>query len=438
MTTPGGPSSPLGQGPRPHEFVAKRRSYIPDSIFRRIILKTSIYFIILLCNLGILSLHSCSSERNKSEYRTIRVAKQTFSPAVTALGTVKPQVGAEVRLGARIPGKVEHLHANIGDFVEKGQVIAELEKDELEAAVEKQQAELNSAKINLASRQELGPIEIEKAEADLSRFTATYELKVIEHERQANLFNENRISRQVLDQAREGLLVAKAYLGASSKALVLIENMLEEDLKLLNAEVEGARAALRISEVELSYATLRAPIQGIIASVSTQEGETVAVGLSAPTFVTIIDLDRLQVETYVDEIDIGKIKIGQKATFTVEAFPSIDIEGEVVGIYPKAILKENVVFYNVVVKTQKTSSDILRPEMTANVSIFLETREDILVVPASSVKKSGGINSVYLIENGRPVMREVQIGWKQGRFLEITEGLKEGDEVLEDHSDLGG
>jgi len=417
--------------------VDDRRSYIRDKIFERMIIKASICLIFLVCNLGILSLQSCSSEKNKSGYKTIHVTKQTFSPTVTALGTVKPQVGAEVRLGARIPGKVEHLYANIGNFVKKGQVIAELEKDELKATVEKQQAELNSAKINLASRQGLGPIEIEKAEADLSRFRATYELKAIGHERQAILFNENHISKQVLDQAREELLVAKAELEASSKTLVLISSMLEEDLKLLNAQVESARAALRISEVELSYATLRAPIQGIIASVSTQEGETVAVGLSAPTFVTIIDLGRLQVETYVDEVDIGKITIGQKANFTVEAFPSIDIEGEVVGINPKAILKENVVFYNVLVKSRKPSLNMLRPEMTANVSIFLKTSEDIIVVPASSLKKSGGINSVYLIENGKPVMREVQIGWKQGRFLEITEGLKEGDEVLEYHGDLG-
>jgi len=180
---------------------------------------------------------------------------------------------------------------------------------------------------------------------------------------------------------------------------------------------------------------LRAPISGIIASVSTQEGETVAVGLSAPTFVTIIDLDRLQVETYVDEVDIGKIKVGQKATFTVEAFPSIDIEGEVVGIYPKALLKENVVFYNVVINSTKLSSAALRPEMTANVSIILESREDVLLVPAKSVKKSGGANFVYVLEKGKPVRREVRVGWKQGQFIEIIEGLKEGDEVLEYHGD---
>jgi multidrug efflux pump subunit AcrA (membrane-fusion protein) len=417
-------------------LVTKLRSHIQYPTFERITLKMPIYLIIFFCTLGILSFQSCSSEGNKIEYKTIRATKQTLSLAVTALGTVKPQVGAEVRLGARIPGKVEHLHANVGDFVEKGQVIGELEKDELKATVEKQQAELSLTKINLAARSSLGPIEIMKAEADLSQFRATYELKATEYESETMLFNANIKSRQALDQSREALLVAKAQLEASSKTLELTRNTLEEDLKSMNAEVESARAALRISEVTLSYATLSAPISGIIASVSTQEGETVAVGLSAPTFVTIIDLNRLQVETYVDEVDIGKIKIGQKATFTVEAFPSIDIEGEVVGIYPKAILKENVVFYNVMVKNIKPSSVELRPEMTANVSIFLESREDVLVVAASSVKKSGGVNFVYVMENGKPVSREVKIGWKQGRFLEITEGLNEGDEVLEDQSDF--
>lgn len=399
---------------------------------------TNFFIGILIPTLVIILLGCGASEENKTEPKTIRAARKKFYPAVTALGIIKPQVGAEVRLGARIPGKVEHLHANIGAFVEKGQIIAELEKDELIATVEKRQAELSSAETNLAARKILGPVEIEKAEADLNRLRATYEIKAIEHERQTVLFNEKHISRQALDQIREEMLVAEANMEAGSKALILTRNQLEEDLKLLNAEIESAMAELRISKVELSYSTLRAPIQGIIASVSTQEGETVAVGLSVPTFVTIIDLDRLQVETYVDEVDIGKINIGQKAIFTVEAFPSVDIEGEVVGIYPKAILKENVVFYNVVVKCLKSPEVTLRPEMTANVSIFLESGKDVLAVPISSVKRSGGENLVYLIKKGRPFEQKVQIGLKQGGFLEIVKGLKQDDEVLKDHHDWKG
>ena len=376
-----------------------------------------------------------SSKKRSADFRTFIVTQRSFSPAVTALGTVKPQVGAEVRLGARIPGKVEHLRANIGDFVKKGQVIAELEKAELNASVEKRQAEYNRALANLSAEEVLGPLGIEKLEAEKDRLISIRDLDEREHERQKVLFNDKLTSQKILDQAREELLIATKDLEASSKSLQLANSKFEEDLKLLNAEVEIARAAVKIAEAELSYATLKAPISGIIASVFTQEGETVAVGLSAPTFVTIIDLERLQIETYVDEVDIGKIEIGQKTTFSVEGFPSIDIHGEVDAIYPKAILRENVVFYSVVVKSLNSQQVILRPEMTANVSIFLEPRKNVLFVPVTSMIKSGGSNFVFLLEKGKPFRQEVQIGLKLGRFIEIINGLEEGDEVLENFSD---
>ena len=394
-----------------------------------------VYFLIFLSTVLFVFYQCRSSKKRSADFRTFLVTQRSFSPVVTALGTVKPQVGAEVRLGARIPGKVEHLRANIGDFVKKGQVIAELEKAELNASVEKRQAELNRALVNLSAEEVLGPLGIEKLEAERDRLISIRDLDEREYERQKVLFNEKLTSQKILDQAQEELLIATKDLEASSKSLQLANSKLEEDLKLLNAEVESARAAVRIAEAELSYATLKAPISGIIAAVFTQEGETVAAGLSAPTFVTIIDLERLQVETYVDEVDIGKIEIGQKATYSVEAFPSIDIHGEVVAIYPKAILRENVVFYNVIVKSPNSQQVILRPEMTANVSIFLELRKNVLVVPVTSVKKSGGSNLVFLLEKGKPVRQEVQVGLKLGRFIEIINGLKEGDEVLENHSD---
>lgn len=424
--------------PRLHRPLARRGSLTSDSAPKRTIPETPVHLVILVLALALSSLHSCSSEGGNAEYRTVRVTRHTLSPAVTALGTVKPQVGAEVRLGARIPGKVDHLRANIGDFVTKGQIIAELEKDELRAIVAREEAELDRALNSLAALEALGPTEIERAEADSSRLKATYELVAMEYERQVTLLNENLTSRKNLETARQELAVAREELEAGAKTLQLTRRNFEAGLEEERAEVAAARAALRIAEVELSYATLRAPISGIIASVSTQEGETVAVGLSAPTFVTIIDLDRLQVETYVDEVDIGKISLGQKAVFAVEAFPSVDIEGEVIGIYPKAILRENVVFYNVVVASSEPPPVVLRPEMTANVSILLEPREDVLMVPATAVRKSAGTNFVYVLVNGKPVRREVRVGWRQGRLIEITEGLQAGEVVLEEHADFAG
>ena len=135
----------------------------------------------------------------------------------------------------------------------------------------------------------------------------------------------------------------------------------------------------------MAYATIRAPISGIISSISTQEGETVAAGLSSPTFVTIIDLQQLQVDAYVDETDIGKIRVGQKATFTVDAFPDRDFPATVQAIYPKAIIMDNVVYYDVVLRIDEPLTGQLRPEMTTNVVISLDARKGVLAVPARAI-----------------------------------------------------
>ena len=242
------------------QWIIKHRILYPIFLF---IILSSVLTVFYQCG---------SSKKRNADFRTFLVTQRSFSPAVTALGSVKPQVGAEVRLGARIPGKVEHLRANIGDFVKKGQVIAELEKAELNASVEKRLAELNRALANFSAEEILGPLGIEKLAAERDRLMSIRDLDEREYERQKVLFEDKLISQKILDQAREELLIATKDLEASSMALKLANNKYEEDLKLLKAEVESARASVKIAEAELSYATLQAPISGIIASVSTQEG----------------------------------------------------------------------------------------------------------------------------------------------------------------------
>ena len=168
----------------------------------------------------------------------------------------------------------------------------------------------------------------------------------------------------------------------------------------------------------------------MIASVSTEEGETVAAGMQAPTFVTIIDLDRLQVDAYVDEVDIGKIQVGQQAVFTVDAFPADEFEGKVTAIYPKAVIQDNVVNYDVVVDITTPYRNMLRPEMTANVTILLETRKDVLAVPAKAVHRVHGKNIAYVLTRGQPEEREIKIGWKDNGWVEVAAGLQEGQTVL--------
>lgn len=192
----------------------------------------------------------------------------------------------------------------------------------------------------------------------------------------------------------------------------------------MEAQVVQKKAALDYAEIQLSYATIRAPISGVIASVTTQEGEYVAAGLSAPTFVTIIDLNRLQVDAYVDETDIGKVKLEQAAIFVVDAFPNKVFNGKVIGIYPKAVIQQNVIYYDVVIAIDDTQG-LLRPDMTASVTINAEKRENVLVVSNHAIRRGEGKRYVYTIEDKRVKKREVKVGVKASDYTEILEGLEE-------------
>ncbi len=152
--------------------------------------------------------------------------------------------------------------------------------------------------------------------------------------------------------------------------------------------------------------------------------------MNAPTFVTIIDLNRLQVDAFVDEVDIGQVRVGQQAAFTVDTFPAREFRGRIVAIYPNAVIQENVVNYDVVVEIASDYNDLLRPEMTASVTISLESRSNVLAVPTTAVKRERGKNIVWIPTDGGPEPREIKVGWKDGQWIEIVAGLDEGETVL--------
>jgi len=325
--------------------------------------------------------------------QTVEVEYRDFSTMVTAIGAIKPQVGAEVRVGSRVSGRLERLHANIGHRVEKGQVLAELESADLQALVARYEAALAMTQAKIADAQ----ARVRFADAS--------------QERQQSLFATDATSRQVLEEALREKDSAAAGLQIALR---------ERDLA--QAELDQART-------NLSYATILAPISGVVASVATQEGETVAAGFDAPTFVVILDLGRLQVNTYVDEVDIGKIKVGQSAVFSVDAFPARDFAGRVSAIYPTATIQDNVVKYVAAVDVADDHEGVLRPEMTASVRIQLETR-NVLAVPTRVIRQEAGRNVVYISNGGRQEVRPVRVGWRDGAWAEIVEGLTAGEYVL--------
>lgn len=316
----------------------------------------------------------------KGKQKTVTAARRDIGSNVLATGVIKPMVGAEVRVGSRVSGLVKHIYANVGDYVEKGDVIAELDPAEFQAKYNQARASQRNAAANF-----------DYAKLDLAR--------------QKSLIQKKYISQNQVDLAEKAFDVAKAQL-------------------------EQARANLEYARVQLDYTKITAPITGIVASVSTQEGETVAASFAAPTFVTIIDLERLEVWAYVDETDIGRIKEGQPATFSVDTYVDTDFKGMVTAVYPKAVIQDNVVNYVVTLKITDHQGKTLRPEMSAKVSIFLETRKSVLTIPLSAIRRERGQRFVTVMEDGKPVARKVETGWTSGGMIEVVKGLKEGETVV--------
>jgi len=462
------------------------------------------------------------------------VVVRDFVLSIMATGAVKPEVGAEVDVGARVSGKVVVLNVDIGDPVKKGDVLAVLEHDDLEAQVRRYEAELASARVQLQAARSQAAADLDRARAlvaqrDADTTTERERLDVLRAQRQADLelqqrklegmrrelaqelniagtrvkeqkaqhtlagnvvrrmralYDKGMLAEQTLDNAQADVDGALARLGTAKASHAMAAIRLEEEVALqqnvvataevqlattvrlqeqvvhqaevalglartdqaaveaknaatisnLEAAIPQVEAALAEARVRLSYATILSPIDGVVGAVTTQVGETVAAGFNAPIFVTLIDLNRLQVDAFVDEVDIGKVHPGQKAVFTVDAFPAEEFAGVVSAIYPRAVIQDNVVYYDVVIQIETQHGGRLRPEMTTNVSISLDARHDVLAIPSAAVARQEGRSLVQIREGGTkdgPLLtREVKLGWRDGRWVEVVDGLREGDTVL--------
>jgi RND family efflux transporter MFP subunit len=245
--------------------------------------------------------------------KSVRVVTPEMQDIV-AVGIVKSQVGAEVKVGSQVSGVVAKLHVEVGDSIKRGDSLADLDDAQWRARVTSLEAELAAA-----------VAEFDFARADVSRM--------------------ERVSSFSPAQVENG----------------------QRNVQVRQAMVDQARARLAEARVQLGYTRIRAPISGTVASVSTYEGETVAAAFAAPTFVTIVDLRRLELQAYVDEHDIATVRAGQPVSFRVDAFRGRELKGAVRAIYPKPQIVNNVVNYIVVVDFGIPADLVVRPEMTAHV-----------------------------------------------------------------------
>jgi RND family efflux transporter MFP subunit len=320
------------------------------------------------------------ADSNTDVRKTASVNLGALNETITATGVIRPVTGAEVNVGSRISGTVVSLPVEVGDRVTVGQLLAELDRTALQAEADEARADVN-----------LSIPRVELAKSTLAR--------------REKLATRGLASDEDLEIARRDLAVALA-------------------------ELQADRARLRSAEIELDYTRITAPIDGVVAEVSTREGETVAAAFAAPNFVTIIDLERLEVLAYVDETDIGRVVVGQLASFTVDTFPGTEFMARVTAIQPRAELQGSVVNYLARLEFERSEDFILRPEMTAHVRIVVDEREQVLTAPRATIKRNTGRQYVVVQRGGEWLEQDVRTGWRSDTAVEFLSGVREGD-VLE-------
>ena len=302
---------------------------------------------------------------------------RSIASTVLATGIIRLRVGAEVRVGSQLSGIVEELNVVVGSKVEQGDVIARIDARSL-------QSRLDQANAQVRVLQQ----EVKRAEVELGRA------------RQLDL---------------KGLAPAND-----------IEDR-QLDLGDAQARLDKARRDAAVVETDLQYAVIKAPIAGTIASVSTQKGETVAASFETPTFATIIAEDALELVAMVDETDIGTVETKNPVYFTVEAFPTKEFEGTVKQIAPKGSIISGVVNFEVMIEIDSPVA-LLKPDMTANVSIRTAERE-ALVLPTRAVHRDGFEQFVYIEIDGELVRRNVSVGNREAGSIEIRQGLGRNEKV---------
>lgn len=327
------------------------------------------------------------------KYTTVKVERQEIKSSVTATGTIEPVTLVEV--GTQVSGIISHIYVDYNSTVKKGQVIAELDRENLNSQLETAQAQLESAKSDLSYQEQ-------------------------NFERQKTLHDKGHISDNDFELARLSYQQAKAT---------------------YNQRIQSVKTA----RTNLGYATITSPIDGIILTRAVEEGQTVASSFSTPTLFTIAkDLTDMRVIADIDEADIGGVREGQRVYFTVDAFPDDVFEGRVTQVRQEATTESSVVTYEVVISAPNPELK-LKPGLTANVTIITKEVQNVLAVPVAALSftpnenllKDGetiadcqGKSKVWVREGNVFKAIPVETGENNGILAEIKNGLKGGENVI--------
>ncbi|HIJ86524.1 MAG TPA: efflux RND transporter periplasmic adaptor subunit [Desulfuromonadales bacterium] len=394
------------------------------------------YLIILAIVLAISSMLGFLYYTKKPEisYKTAKIERGTIISNVAATGNLSAVT--TVQVGTQVSGTIQKLSVDFNSRVKKGQAIAEIDPSLFNASVQQSQGNYFSAEANL-----------QKAKIALIDAERTFK-------RNKQMLADGIISQGDYDAAETTLNSSKASVTGAEGALA------------------QARGSLMQAQTNLRYSVIRSPVDGVVISRAVDVGQTVAASFSTPTLFTIAqDLTKMQIEVSVDEADISRIQLHQKASFTVDSYPEQTFRGTVIQIRTAPVITQNVVTYVVVVSVDNSDMK-LKPGMTANVSVEVAKKDDVLKLPpaalrfkpkakgdepkekvggehagASGQRSTGGMPGgggkggpgkarerslqVYLLTNGKPAATPVKTGLANNSSIELVESsLKEGDEVI--------
>lgn len=334
-----------------------------------------------------------------SQFATAPVVKGDLEQSVTALGTIKPKTYVDV--GTQVSGQLRKISVQIGDTVKKGDLLAQIDPTVYQTRVLGDQAQLDNLKAQLAQQ---------RAQLDLDRL------------------RDNRATK---------LLASQAGSQDTADAAAATVRIGEAKIQALEAQIKQTQATLDGDLANLGYTKIFAPIDGVVVSTSATEGQTLNANQTAPIVLRLADLDTMQVWAQVAEADIPKVKVGMQVYFTTLGMPDRRFHAKVVQILPTPDTVNDVVLYNVLIDVPNTER-LLMTSMSAQVFFMLGNAKDALLVPAAAVRPAArgarrearNEATVRVLVDGKPEVRQVKLGLASRSQIQITEGLKEGEQVI--------
>ncbi len=379
--------------------------------------------IVLVASVGIVIANSGAPKIDPS--KLAKVERGDLAKSVVATGKIEPITKVEIK--SKASGIVKKLYVEAGDHVKPGQLLAELDRDEMLAQVRQGEANLQSSEANLRSAQaDLIRSKVDAEGVDVPMLKRAYD-------RAKQMAKDGVVSQAALDDAQ------KAYDLGTNKQNVAQAQVVVNRAKVAQAEadVQRARATLAQQKEQLSYTTITSPIDGIVLSRDVEMGDAVSsilvMGSAATLVMTIGDTNEVYVKGKVDESDIGKVYLGQPARIKVESFKDKTFYGKVTKISPMGVEKDNVTTFEVRVSINNPGGE-LKAMMTANAEIILDEHKNVLMIPESAIiyDKDKKASVDVPDPKSKTGMRKVsvQIGISNGAKTELLSGLNEGQQVV--------